>query len=126
MNQRLLKARQNAQAAGGSGDELEFLGRVDLGAFGEGNIESAQNDGGRTFEQAHGGPRHGHEEKHRRGHGYGQSLGAAQSERLRHQLADHYMEISDERKPKGNGDDVGVDEGMGLKERQHANPAHQG
>jgi hypothetical protein len=96
MDERLLKARQNAHAPCGCGDELEFVGRVDLGALGEGDIEAAQNDGGRVLEQSHSGAGHGHEDQHGRGDGYGEGLGAAQGERFGHQLAHHHVKIGDE------------------------------
>ncbi len=51
----LLEGGQDAEAAGGGGDELELLGGVDLGALGEGNVEAAQDDGGGDFEEAQGG-----------------------------------------------------------------------
>ena len=71
MDERLLKPGQNAHAPGGCGDELELVGRVDLGALGERNIEAAQNDGRRVLEQPHRGAGHGHEDEHGRGDGYG-------------------------------------------------------
>ena len=50
VDERLLKAGEQAQAAGGGSDELEFFRRVDGGPLGHGNVETAQNDGGRSFQ----------------------------------------------------------------------------
>ncbi len=101
----LLEGGQNAEAAGGGGDELEFLGGVDLGALGEGNIEAAEDDGGGILEEADGGAGQGHEDEHGRGDGDGQSFGAAQGEGFGHQFADHHVEVGDEGEAEGDGGD---------------------
>src|ERR1035437_5496989 len=122
----LLETGENAEAAGGGGDELELLRRVDLGALGEGNVEAAQDEGGGVFKEADGGAGQGHEEEHGRGDGDGESLGAAQGEGFGDEFADHYVEVSDEGEAEGDGDDVGVDEGVSLGEGQCAHPSHEG
>src|ERR1035437_994239 len=101
----LLETGENAEAAGGGGDELELLRRVDLGALGEGNAEAAQDEGGRGFKEGGGG-------------GQGEGFGD--------EFADHYVEVSDEGEAEGDGDDVGVDEGVSLGEGQCAHPSHEG
>jgi hypothetical protein len=128
VNERLLKAGQYAHAAGGGGDQLEFLGRVDLGALGHGNVEAAQDDGGRALEEAHGGAGQGHEEEHGRRHGDGEGLGAAQGERLGHQFADHHVEVGDDGEADDDGGDgghVGIGMGMGRGLGQSGDPAEK-
>ena len=48
MDERLLKLGQNAHAARGGGDQLQFLRRVDRGPVGHGDIEAAQHHGRRV------------------------------------------------------------------------------
>src|ERR1035437_7467630 len=127
----LLETGENAEAAGGGGDELELLRRVDLGAVGGGGGgggkgEAARGEGVRVGKGAGGGAGQGHEEERGRGDGDGESLGAAQGEGFGDEFADHYVEVSDEGEAEGDGDDVGVDEGVSLGEGQCANPSHEG
>ena len=99
---------------------------MDRALLGHGNIETAQDDGGRALEKAHGGTGQGHEEQHGRGDGYGQSLRPAQGQRLGHQLAHHHMKVGDEGKTEDHGGHsgyMGKGLGMGLGQRQSAKPA---
>ena len=125
VDQGLLKLGQQAHAAGGGGDELELLRGVDGGAIGHGDIESEEDDGGRSLEEAHSGAGKGDEKEHGRSDGNRESFSPAQGKRFGHQLANHHMEVSDEAKSKGDSDDVGVDESVRLGEGQQAQPAHQ-
>ena len=125
----LLELGQNAEATGGGGDELELLRRVDLGTLGEGNVETAEDEGGRILEEADGGAGQGHEEEHGRGDGDGQSLGAAQGERFGDEFAYHYVEVGDEGKAEGDGGDgsyVGINLSVSRGDGQHAHPAQEG
>ena len=121
MDEGFLKLGQKAHAPRGGGDELEFLGRMDLGAFGHGNVEAAQHHGGRGLQKAHRRPGQPHEQQHGRGDGHRQSLGAAQGQGLGHQFAQHHMKVGNEGKAGGDGHHVGKN----LRMRQSAHPAHQ-
>ena len=125
VNERLLEFGQQAHAAGGGGDELQFFRRMDGGALRHLDVEAAQDDGGRALEEAHRRTDHGHEDQHGRGHGHGESLGAAQRQGLGDQLPDQDVEVGDEGKAEGDGDDVGIEQGVGLGERQKAEPAEE-
>ena len=117
VDERLLKAGQDAHAAGGGGDQLQLLGRVDLSALGHGNVKAAKDGRGRTLQQAHRRPGQRHEDEHGRGHGDGQRLGAAQGQRFGHQFAYHDLHVGDEGQAQRDGGDVSVNPGVGLDER---------
>ena len=76
---------------------------MDGGALGHGNIEAAKNDGCRPFEQAHGGPRHLHEDEHGRRDRHCQGFGTPQRKRLGHEFADGDVEVRDEAEPQRDG-----------------------
>ena len=122
VHQRLLKLRQNPQPPRRRGDQLQFLGRVNLrGAFRGRNIERAQHHCRRATEQSHGGARDRHKNEHGRCNAHGQCLRAPQGERLRYQLTRHNVKIGDDGEAERHSCHVAVDIGVG----QYAHPTRQ-
>ncbi len=64
VNERLLKRRQQAEAARGRSNELELLSGVDGSALGHGNIKAAQDDRSRDAQQTNRGADQRHEDQH--------------------------------------------------------------
>ncbi len=108
----LLKDGQQAHAAGGGGDELELLGRVDGALAAQRGAEEAEDQRGGAVHHLDRGAGHADEDVHGAGDGEGDALGALQGEGLGDELAEEDLEVGDGGEGEGDGDDVGVDGGV--------------
>ncbi len=118
MDDFLLKWREKAHAAGGGGDEFEFLRRVHGAFAAERRSEETQDQGSRVIHQADGGAGHADEDVHRAGHGEGNAFGALEGESLRNEFAQENFKIGDGGKGEDNGSGVRVDDSMGWQDGQ--------
>ena len=109
MDDLFLEGRQQAHAAGGGGDELELLGRVDGALAAERRAEEPQDEGGGGFISRTAG--RVMRMKTSMGPATARAMRSAslQRERLGDELAEQDFEVSDERERDDDRDGVGVD-----------------
>ncbi len=123
VNEAFLKGWEDAHAAGGGGDELQFFGGVDGGFVGHRDLEEVEDESCGALEEFDGGAGEGHEEEHGAGDGDGEIFGAAQGQGFGDEFAEKYMQVGDEGKAKGDRCKVRVEEGVGQGEGEEQEPA---
>ena len=96
---------------------------MDGSALTQFDIEPAQDDARSAFQEAHRRTRNRDKQQHGRSHSHCKRLSPAQGQRLRHQFANHYVEVGNDRKAQRHGNNVRVEQRMRLDQREQAEPA---
>ena len=104
-----LKGGQQTHAARGGGDQLEFIGRVDLTLATQGRLEEPEDEGGGSVHQSHAGAGHTDEDIHGAGDGEGDAFGALQSEGLGDEFSKEDFKVGDDAEGDDDCGGVGVD-----------------
>ncbi len=112
MDDLFLEDGEQAHAAGGGGDELEFFGGVDRAFAAERGAEEAEDDACGDVHQLHDGAGDADEDVHGAGDGEGDAFGSLEGEGLGDEFAEEDFEVGDEREGDDDGDGVGVEDGV--------------